>query len=310
MKLSKKKTQEIFDAHLLGKVKTKKLIAEGVTNPTYMINDKIILRIRTNLNKFKFRKEKFLFDLLKRKTNLPVPKVIDLDSSKKIIPYDYILLEKLPGELLKKSFSKLSDNKKKKLAYEIGLSLAKIHSIHFKTIGHLKQDKLVKDITWPKFVWKIYSDSLRKIKKDSFFDKDLITKIELFIKNNKNLINVKFKPSLIHSDYQGGNILVNKGKISGIFDMEWSFSGDAEYELSAMNLRIMRTISSHRKDFYKGYGSKIKRRKDYKKFESFYGIIHWMAMSCWFYENFLKKTPIRYIREIKRLLYEAEKLIS
>lgn len=86
----------------------------------------------------------------------------------------------------------------------------------------------------------------------------MITKIELFIGNNKNLLNVKFKPSLIHSDYSGGNILIHNGKVSGIFDMEWSYSGHNEYELSTMNLKLMGTISPHQKEFFRGYESKIK----------------------------------------------------
>lgn len=102
---------------------------------------------------------------MKKKTDLPVPKVIALGISEKIIPHDYILLEKLPGELLKKSFSKLSQNQKNKLAYELGSSLAKIHSTHFKTIGHFKPNKLVRDASWTTFVLGVYADSLKSIKK-------------------------------------------------------------------------------------------------------------------------------------------------
>jgi len=304
--LSKKIIQEIFDAHSLGNVKTKRILVEGVSNPAYIINDEVVLRVKKDSREFKFEKEKFLFDLLKKKTDLPVPKVIDLDTSKKIIPYDYILLEKLPGELLKTSFSKLSDNQKKKLAFELGLSLAKIQSIHFKTVGHFKPDKLVKGMSWPTFVWGIYTDSLKSIKKGKFLDENLIRRIESFIESNKNLLDVKFKPSLIHSDYNGGNILIHNGKISGIFDMEWSYSGHTEYELSAMNLKLMRTISPYQDDFFRGYESKIKRRKDHEKFESFYGIIYWMSIICWIYEENAKISPKKYIDEIKRQLHKAE----
>lgn len=304
--LSKKKIQEIFDAHSLGAVKTNKLIKEGVSNPVYMINNEVVLRIRKDSNKFKFEKEKFLFDLLNKKTHLPVPKVIALDSSKKIIPYDYILLEKLPGKSLKKSFSKLSAIQKKKLAYELGLSLAKIHSIHFKTIGDFKPNRLVEDMAWSKFVWNIYINALKKIKKGKFLDKTLIKRIESFIENNQNLLTVKFKPSLIHSDYNGENLLINKGKISGILDMEWSYSGHVEYELSAINLKLMKTIFPYQKDFFRGYESKIKRRKDYKKLEPFYGIVYWMHLICWFYEVKEKRSQKKVVDEIKRQLDKVE----
>ncbi len=303
--LSKKKIQEIFDAHSLGIAKTKRILQDGVSNQAYTVNDKIVLRIKKDSRKFKFEKERFLFNLLKKKTGLPVPKVIDLDTSKKIIPQDYILLEKLPGELLKKSFSKLSHSQKRKLAFELGLSLAKIHSIHFRNVGHFKPDRLVK-MPWPKMAGGIYNNSLDGIKRFKLLDKALIKKIESFIENNKMLLDVKFKPSLIHSDYNGGNILIRNGKISGILDMEWSYSGHAEYELSAMDLKLMRTISPYKEDFFRGYESKIKRRKNYKKFESFYGIIYWMSIIYWIYDENKKISLKRYIDEIKRQLHKAE----
>jgi aminoglycoside phosphotransferase (APT) family kinase protein len=303
--LSKKSIQKIFNAHSLGIVKTKSLVYEGVSNPTYIINDKIVLRIRKDSNKFKFEKEKFLFDLLKKKTNLPVPEVIDLDSSKKIIPYDYILLKKLQGKSLKKSFSKLPINQRKKLAYELGVSLAKIHSIHFKTTGHFKPKGSIRKLSWPKLVWGIYTDSLREIENNKLLNKTLIEKIKIFIEKNKKELKIKFKPCLIHSDYNKENILINNGKITGILDMEWSYSGHLEYELSAMNLKLMRTILHYQKDFFNGYESKIKRKNNSKKLEAFYGIIYWMSIVCWIHNEKAKISPKKYINEIKRLLLQS-----
>jgi aminoglycoside phosphotransferase (APT) family kinase protein len=300
--LSKKKAQEIFSAHSLGAVKTMRVLEEGLSNPAYVINDSVVLRVRKDANKGKFEKERFLFNLLRKKTDLPVPKVIDLDSSKKIIPHDYILLEKLPGESLKKCSSRLSDRQKKRLAYELGLSLAKIHSIRFKTVGRFKPDKLVKEKEWKGFVWGVYTDSLKKIEKGNFLDAGLIKRIRSFVKGRKELLDVRFRPSLIHSDYNAGNILLHKGKISGIFDMEWSYSGHTEYELSAINIKLMKRISPYQKDFFKGYESKIKRRKDHEKFESFYGIIYWMSIICWVHRTKAKISPQKYVDEIKRLL--------
>ena len=165
VRISKKTIQKIFYSHSLGEVKTKRIISQGTNNLIYIINDEIILRIKKDLGKFKFEKEKFLFDLLKKKIDLPVPQVIALDTSRTMIPHDYIILKKLPGKSLKKSFSKLSRNQKKKLAFELGLSLAKIHSIHFKSVGHLEPDKIVRVMSWSKFVRGIYTKALQCIKK-------------------------------------------------------------------------------------------------------------------------------------------------
>ncbi len=58
--LSKKKIQEIFDAHSLGAVKTKRIIQEGgVSNPAYIINDEIVLRIKKIQKSSSLRRRNF-----------------------------------------------------------------------------------------------------------------------------------------------------------------------------------------------------------------------------------------------------------
>jgi aminoglycoside phosphotransferase (APT) family kinase protein len=304
IRLSKQKIQEIFNKWSLGRVKTKRLLKGGVVNPVYLINDKIILRIRSDSNEFKFEKEQFLFNLLKKRTDLPVPEVIKVDSSRKIIHQDYIVMKKLPGKLLKMDFHTLSENQKKKIISSLGKSLAKIHSIHFKEAGEFINGKFVKK-NWEKFIWEIYTNSLKKVKKYNALDKKIINKIEKFIPKNKELLSIKFQPSLLHADFNTSNILIQNGKVSGIFDMEWSSVGHTEWELCPLSLKFMEKIHPYEKYFFQGYDSKIKREKE-KRYHPFYGIIYWMMIICWIYDEKAKVSPNRFIKEIKHLLHSIE----
>jgi aminoglycoside phosphotransferase (APT) family kinase protein len=303
MRISKKQVQKIFDMNSLGKVKTKKIIAEGVSNPAYLINDKFILRIKKDSKEHKFQKEKFLFYFLGKKTDLPFPEVITLDYSKKIIDYDYMVLKKLPGASLEKTFPSLSKEKKKKLAYQLGEALAKIHSIHFNRIGHFVPDKIKEKRSWKNLILDIYYESIKSIKKTSFLSKSTLQKIDQFIEKNEKLLNTRFKPSLIHSDYNFENILIKNGKISGILDLEWSHSGDPEYELSTINMKLFKLIKSpYRHHFFKGYESKFKRRKIPKNLEKLYRIVYWLGILAWIHEEIAPTDSKKYIKSIMEQL--------
>lgn len=144
------------------------------------------------------------------------------------------------------------------------------------------------------------------IKKGKLLDKDLILRIQSFIEDNKNLLDVRFRPCLIHRDFDAANILIHNGKISGIFDMEWSHSGHNEYELSTIHRKIMKTISSYEADFFRGYESKIKRKKNHEKFESFYGVIINSYLVCFGCHTAKPRMSARrYINEIKYQLLKA-----
>ena len=88
-----------------------KRIKKGCVNETYeikIINPKkeFIFRLFPN-EAWKAEKESYIYSLIKEKTDVPVPKIRLIDSSKKLYKNSFVLLSKIKGRELKKSEKKL-----------------------------------------------------------------------------------------------------------------------------------------------------------------------------------------------------------
>lgn len=310
VKLSKKYIQKIFDANSLGIVKTKRLLKEGVSNPAYIVNGNTILRIKRDATEHKFLKEEFLFNLIRKKTDLPVPEVIVADATHKVVPYEYMLLKRLPGNSLKKEFRKLTVANKRKIVRDLGRSLAKIHSIHFQKTGSFAPDKLDSNKSWERTLLEEYNHAIKSIKRSRFMNKSDIKKIENYVNENKHLLKTRFRPGLLHSDFNATNILLHNKKISGIFDMEWSHVGDPEYELAIIHGKLLKNIHPFEEEFFKGYETVRKRTKNHERINILYGLIYWQNIIAWFYDEKVKHSPKKTIEKVKELLDRADELKS
>ncbi len=303
--------KQIFNKHNLENIKNFKKIASGVSNPVYSINNKYILRIKNDNIKHKFQKETYLYNLIKQKTKLPVPKTIAINSSKDIIPNEYMITTKLPGKTLKQTVPSLNNKLKQNLAKELGTALAQLHSIKFKHSGQFsiknksQNFKKIKAQSWSRNIQKDYTKALKTLKSNNLLNKTLINKIKNMLKTNKHLLNIKFVPSLIHSDFNSENILIHKNKISAIIDYEWSFSGHSEYDLGTIQRRLFQAVNlnDQKQDFFKAYEKIIKRPKNKKEFEQLYGILSCLKIISWLHtEKITYPKPDKYIKEINRLL--------
>ena len=96
----KGQVEEIFSEHGLGKVRTLEKVKGGCSNPVYFVNGIYVLRVLEDPDFSKYVKERYLFSLIRKKTNVPVPKVIALSRSRRILGHPYMLLERLKGENL------------------------------------------------------------------------------------------------------------------------------------------------------------------------------------------------------------------
>ena len=262
----------------------------------YVVNNKVVIKVGDNAELSKYEKEKYLFNLIRRETTLKVPKVIAIDNSMTILPFKYGLYEYLYGDQLNEVWPKLSKRQRKLVAYDLGLSLGKIHSINYRYV----EKKGLNLADWRKIIFNMYDTSMQEIKVHNLMPNNTVKEIELYIKKNTYLLDKIFKLVLLHSDYNARNILVKNNRVSGVLDMEWSFWGHSEFDLSTINRKIIRLISNYKPYFYRGYETIVKRPKDYFKYEIYYGIIYFLNMVCWAYNN--KMSCNVYIEEIQKLL--------
>jgi len=171
----------------------------------------------------------------------------------------------------------------KKLLKSLEEELARLHLIKLSGYGFLqvKDNQIVGQYnSWREFLDKSSKKWLMNIlkdEKDGLFKKDYTeTKksIENFLEKYNKYLFYKNKGVLIHGDMiNPGNVLVNKGKISGIIDFEWAAVGDPAWEFAYSSESLHYYF-----DFFKRRGKCINqdkfllKRKLYRVFWLLWGI--------------------------------------
>lgn len=166
--------------------------------------------------------------------NLPVPKIIQVFPSA-------ILMEYLPGTLLKEA------DLTEELAYEIGCSLAKIHSSRLPgygdPIGTLNNDPRIY------FTMK-FEEGLEECREH--FPTDSIKK---YYAENVDLLLAADGPCVAHRDFRPGNLLVHEGMLKGIIDWAGARASCAEEDLCALEHGEWASLSHRKKFILEGYAS-------------------------------------------------------
>lgn len=246
-----------------------KKFKKGLVNESYSISisgpkKELVLRIYPKEG-WKVEKEAYLYNLIKRKTDVPVPSVYNIDTSKSIISKPYALLSRIEGKELPLS---------KSLVKEAGSYLAKLHSIKFDSFGWIINNQIKpKFKTWPDFV---SYDLNYKIKRTTM-PGQLAGKIKKYVKTNQFLLDIKTKPCLLHKDYHRSHILVKGGRISGIIDFEWSIAGHNELDIVKSLLWMFNKSRKLEKIFLDGYKRYGAISNEFSERRELYKLINYLS---------------------------------
>ena len=133
--LSLPQAKAILKKHNLGEAKQIMRFEKGMINDVFLINNEYVLKINTGHPDLpKLKKEKDIYELL-AKMGIPVPKVYTYDSSKEILEFPYIIMEKIKGSSLNDIWSSMKKTSKLQQMQKIGELMGKIHSITFDNFG-------------------------------------------------------------------------------------------------------------------------------------------------------------------------------
>jgi aminoglycoside phosphotransferase (APT) family kinase protein len=215
-----------------------KRFSKGLIHETYefKVDNKVrVLRI-SDTDFWKIRKEKYLYELIRRKTDVPLPRIFKTGRN-------FTLMSRVPGKELSTC--------NPKLVLKAGEYLAKIHSIKFSQFGWI----IGREIR-PRFrEWRdfIKYDIKSKFGKIPGKYRGLRVKIERILKENQELLDIHSRPCLLHKDYHASHIIVDKGKIRGIIDLEWAMSGHNEFDIVKSCLWMFAGNSKGERAFLDGY---------------------------------------------------------
>jgi hypothetical protein len=135
-----------------------------------------------------------------------------------------------------------NDVKKIRLsAFNVGYWLSEIRKIKFTKSGFFNDD-LVIDVPLkitPDTFLSFMEEFLIEGKTSHWLGKELTSKLWKFIQMNTHFLeNIDVDPALVHSDYNGLNILVSEDKdhceVTGIIDWEFAFAGSVYVDIGNM----------------------------------------------------------------------------
>lgn len=190
-----------------------------------------------------------------RMNNVPAYETYIIDDTRKGFPFDYMVIECLKGNSLQ-SYWPLSVGSDRKLMYETGQLLSRIHGVKTENFGFFDnkiaktQDRLVgihqSMIDHVSAAFDLNLDYLTDNKVMSVPDR---RKVEGIFTRNIDLIRSD-SPRLIQNDLADWNQLSDGAHISGIVDWDECFSGDPVMDFSAWSVFFSLERMRHLMDGY------------------------------------------------------------
>lgn len=222
--------QRIWDQHGLGQVEKIEQPSVGMVNRVFVVNDTHVIRFDVMINEgeSRYHKEALAYERLGA-AGVPVPKVIAADSSKSLLPYDYLLMTKLEGRPIYHTWVELSPEQQAHLAYQVGQHLARIHSVTLDTFGNYGGVERAFD-TWYDAMWDYIHRYATDAVSRNLLDSGTTARVEAIFKQHKPVFDSVSQSRLVHRDFQSTNILQKDGQVTGILDFEWSLGGDPSYD--------------------------------------------------------------------------------
>lgn len=244
----------IWRVHGLGAARQIVRAASGVSNQCFIVDGACVIRFNTvDTMVPKFDNERVAYDLLAGR-GLPIPSVVALDTSRRLAPYDYIILTRLPGTNLAESWQTLPTARVRDLAWEAGVALARLHTIMLPAFGKLREQSAPRFHTWSGYFGDYARRYIDAAARYGLLDDALRSRLEeVLVRASDPLMRVG-QGMLVHSDYHYENILQDGGRLSGILDFEWALSGDPSYDFITADERE-RQVPGSEAAFMAGYQS-------------------------------------------------------
>lgn len=185
----------------------------GIANYVFIVStatEKFILRCSKNKDAYKDT----VYWLNKLSTyEIPIPVVLSSGGYKN---YSYLILSYIIGDDFGNVYYKLSDSEKKQIAKEVIEIQRKVSKIDIRTD---------EDWTWNRVIDEMLSRAEERIKRKHYFDSNKINIIKQIRKEIQEYLD-KVRPIPYLDDISTKNLLVYKGKLSGIIDIDWMGFGD------------------------------------------------------------------------------------
>lgn len=255
--LSRETLQTICTAYGLGEIERLAQPIQGNINRCLLVNDAYVLRFDVldwgGANRY--IGEKWAYEIL-GETDVPVSRVVALDTSKRLAPYDYLILTKMPGETVSTSTADLPAAARYTIGYSAGQYLATIHSHVFDQFGLLYNIAAgTPQPDWSAYVAEHFRYYQGQVAALGILPADVLGRIDGLVARMQPLLAAVQQGVFIHGDYHFANLLQQDSGVSAVLDFDWAASGDPSWDFR-IDGQIEVELPGSRDAFYAGYTSR------------------------------------------------------
>ena len=267
--------QKILDKHDLGKLRNTKLLNGGFANSAFLVNEDYVIRFNRGRDDEisqhyqRYKREAILYDLFPNK-DIPAPRLVALNTTKDIVPYYYIIISNLSGDILSSAYKDLSDKSKHEIAFETGAILRKIHSIQ--EIEPIADVELFKNqLNWKEIFINDFNQHYELFNKYNNYLSDQNRKCieDSLDQYNKNITDRDIPIGLLHYDFHANHVIIHNNKVTGFIDFEWTRFGDPLWDFQKLPVDFSIDQEFYKDDFLKGYGIEKMTEKELLRFKMY-----------------------------------------
>ncbi len=194
------------------------------------------------------KQEPVIHDLLRHKTNVPVPMVIALDESRSVIDRDFIIMERLPGQ----AWSETPPPDPDSVLRELGSCLAQVHAITANSYGYLGPHRpMDPQPSWFEAFRVMWRMLLADVASTGHYSAEEAARLAKLLEKHYGAFMHDPPASLLHMDIWMQNILVDsQGRLTGLIDWDRALWGDPEIEFAVLDY-----CGISEPTFWEGYGA-------------------------------------------------------
>lgn len=193
------------------------------------------------------RQEPGLHELVRTRTDIPVPHIIAADFSRQIIPRDYLILEKLAG----KPLSECTQVDLDKVLHRVGDCVRQCHDITAHSFGYLGEHQpMMPQQNWGEAFAVMWRMLLDDIGKTGIYSREEVRAMVKLLDKFQHYFERPVAASLLHMDIWAQNILVDEqSNVTGLLDWDRALWGDPGIEFAVLDY-----CNIAQPAFWQGYG--------------------------------------------------------
>jgi aminoglycoside phosphotransferase (APT) family kinase protein len=219
-------------------------------------DESLVLKIYPDKWHFKMEKEIFVYGLMADDEEIPTPRIVIADDSKRHLNQNGLIMTKLEGRPLI-SIHERSAKDNRRLYEQLGRVMRRIHAIELNAFGYVTTQVIAPHPTNREYMSFQFEKKLREFGEFGG-DPDTAQAIAAHVEANRHLFDDCDAPVLCHDDYHEGNFIVTQDAdgvtLSGVVDVENAVAGDPLLDIAKADLYAIGGDPAKWEGFIDGYG--------------------------------------------------------